>query len=177
MKVIFYSRSLEHGLEFVTYYTCIEKRGKQQGIKSNRSCSVNKKLKKSHLLMNCHPSLRDVSKPRHWYYHCSLRVKITRPWCWPSLTRSDFSRADWSKSVVDKSTMEMTWWCCTSLYWDHSPKDRGSTWVLNIFHSFLWWIRVKTTETCCRFLFNTPAKISEKTGKETFDFVFKLNQK
>ena len=25
----FYSRSLEHGLEFVTYYTCIEKRGKQ----------------------------------------------------------------------------------------------------------------------------------------------------
>ena len=29
MKVIFYSRSLEHGLEFVAYYTCIEKRGKQ----------------------------------------------------------------------------------------------------------------------------------------------------
>ena len=42
MKVIFYSRSLEHGLEFVTYYTCIEKRGKQQGIKSNRFCSVKK---------------------------------------------------------------------------------------------------------------------------------------
>ena len=120
--------------------------------------------------MNCQLSLKDVSKPRHWYYHCSLRVKITRPWCWPSLTRSDFSRADWSKAVVDKSTMEMTWWCCTSLYWDHSPKARGSIWVLNIFRSFLWWIRVKTTEKSCRFLFSTPAKISEGEGALWFRF-------
>ena len=60
--------------------------------------------------------------------------------------------------------------------WDHSPETRGSTWVLKIFKSFLWWIRVKTTEKCSRFLLNTQAKISEKTGKESFDFVFKLNQ-
>ena len=60
--------------------------------------------------------------------------------------------------------------------WDHAPKARGSTCVLKILKSFLRWIRVKTTEKCCRFLFNTQTKIREKTGKEPFDFVFKLNQ-
>ena len=93
-------------------------------IKSNRFFLENKRLKKTHLLLKCQPSLKHVSKrPDTDIFYCSLRLKITRAWCWTYLiyTRcilecnfSDGVKRERSRSIKVNSpsamnTLKETW--------------------------------------------------------------------
>ena len=53
------------------------------------------------------------------------------------------SHADWLRAMVDESFYK-----CLK----HSPATPCSTWILNIFTSFLWSLRVQTIENCCLFV-------------------------
>ena len=74
--------------------------------------------------------------PRNLTWHAFTPLSIFQ-WL------SDLSRADWLRAMVDESFYK-----CLK----HSPATSYSTWILNIFASFLWSIRVQSMENCCLFV-------------------------